>query len=148
MSERSLREKSPKVVRMLLSEGFNLVGAGRGRLVFGKPRSPVVFKVSWRLERTRKDMNEIEWKHYQNLSLDQKKLVVPLLDFYKLRDGNSVLVQARASPVDHPTVEERAAAKKIMETVRVSDHVPRNFGYYQGELRILDVDSPVKPCSS
>ena len=31
-----LEMKSPKVVGGLLAEGFNLIGAGRGRLVFGK----------------------------------------------------------------------------------------------------------------
>jgi hypothetical protein len=133
--------KSPKLVRRLLSQGFKLIDAGRGRLVFGKPESPLVYKVSWR---TKTDKNEIEWNHYQSLSADQKRLVVPLLEFHKLIDGNSVLVQARARTLNRPTAEETEAAKRIMEAVQVSDHVPRNFGYFQGQLRILDIDSPVK----
>jgi len=132
--------KSPRLVRRLLSQGFNLIGAGRGRLVFGRPESPLVYKVSWR---TRKDMNEIEWNHYQSLTAAQRKLVVPLIEFHKLIDGNSLLVQARAKTVAKPSAEETEAAKRIMEAVGVSDHVGRNVGYYRGKLRILDIDSPV-----
>ena len=109
-------------------------------MVFGKPESPLVYKVSWR---TKTDKNEIEWNQYQSLSADQKKLVVPLLEFHKLRDGNSLLVQARAKAVATPSAEETKAAKKIMEAVGVSDRVSRNFGYFQGKLRILDIDSPI-----
>jgi hypothetical protein len=29
-----------------------------------------------------------------------------------------------------------------MNAFGVSDHVPRNFGYFQVQLRILDLDSP------
>jgi hypothetical protein len=83
--------KSPKLVRQLLSQRFKLIDAGRGRLVFGRPESPLVYKVSWR---TKTDKNHVEWDKYQSLSPVQKKLVVPVLEFYKLIDGNSVLVQA------------------------------------------------------
>jgi hypothetical protein len=131
--------KSPKLVRQLLSQGFNLIGAGTGRLVFGKPESPLVYKVSWR---TKTDKNELEWNQYQSLSVDQKKLVVPLLEFHKLQDGNSVLVQARAKPVNHPSAEETKDANRLMEAVGVRAHVSRNVGYYHGQLRILDIDSP------
>ena len=93
-------------------------------------------------------MNEIEWKHYQGLTAAQKEMVVPLIEFIKLVDGNSMLVQRRAKPVKHPNVTELEEAKKIMEAVGVSDHVGRNIGYYEGKLRILDIDSPVRPCSS
>jgi hypothetical protein len=98
----------------------------------------MVFKVSWR---TRKDRNEIEWHHYQSLSAAQKELVVPLIGFCKLIDGNSVLLQARAETVNKPLADENKLAEQIMRTVGVLDHIPRNFGYYQGKLRILDVDA-------
>lgn len=104
-----------------------------------KPGSPLVYKVSWR---TKKDMNEIEWNKYQSLSAGQKKLVVPILEYHKLQDGNSVLIQARAKTVNQPTAEELADAKQIMAAVGVCDHVNRNVGYYQGKLRVLDIDSP------
>lgn len=133
--------KSPRFVNRLLAAGFSLLGAGRGRLVFGKPQSAMVFKVSWR---TRKDRNEIEWRHYQSLNAKQKELVVPLIGFCKLIDGNSVLVQARAETVNKPSADENKLAEQIMQTVGVLDHIPRNFGYYGGKLRILDVDSVVK----
>ena len=90
-------------------------------------------------------MNETEWLHYQSLGDDQKKLVVPVLRFYKLSDGNSVLIQASARTIHHPTAKQYAAAKKIIAKVGVHhDHVARNFGYYQGKLRILDIDSPLR----
>jgi hypothetical protein len=140
-----LEEKSPKVVRRLLAEGFALIGCGRGRLVFGKEDAPVIFKVSWRRERTGKDMNETEWKYYQSLSAPIKRLVVPIRGFYKLADGNSVLIQAAADTILHPTRPESLEALQIMESVGVKhDHVARNFGYYKGELRILDIDSPTE----
>jgi hypothetical protein len=41
-----------------------------------------------------------------------------------------------------PSAEETKDANRLMETVGVSDHVSRNFGYYHGQLRILDIDSP------
>jgi hypothetical protein len=105
----------------------------------------VVFKLSWRRERTKKDMNETEWKHYHSLTDAQRKLVVPVLGFYKLADGNSVLIQAVARAVQHPTPKQCDEAKRIIEAVGVlHDHVTRNFGYYRGSLRILDVDSPSK----
>ena len=63
----------------MLREGFNLIGTGRGRLVFGKPGSPLVYKVSWRKERTKVDMNETEWSYYNSLTTEQKELVVPLV---------------------------------------------------------------------
>jgi hypothetical protein len=76
-------------------------------------------------------------------------LVVPVLEFHKLIDGNSVLVQARANPVTHPTPEETNETNEIMKTIGVNDfvgnYVTRNFGYYHDKLRILDIDSPVKP---
>lgn len=141
----TLKEKSPKVVRQLLAGGFSLVGAGRGRLVFGKPGSPVVFKISWRLERTHADMNETEWNYYQSLPPEKKQRVVPIISFDKLSDGNSVLVQAAARTIQHPTVKQRAEAEKIIEALQVvHDHVARNFGYYRKQLRILDIDSPLK----
>src|SRR5271157_3710592 len=133
--------KSPKLVNRLLAAGYTLLGAGRGRLVFGKPERAMVFKVSWR---TKKDRNEIEWRHYQSLNADQKELVVPLLGFCKLIDGNSVLLQARAETVNKPSLDENKLAEQIMQNVGVLDHIPRNFGYYGGKLRILDVDSVVK----
>jgi hypothetical protein len=30
-----------------------------------------------------------------------------------------------------------------MDAFGVSDHVTRNFGYFQGQLQILELDSPV-----
>jgi hypothetical protein len=135
--------KSPKLVRRLLSQGFKLIDAGRGRLVFASPASPLVYKVSWR---TKTDKNQVEWDKYQSLSADQKKLVVPVLEFHKLIDGNSVLVQARAKPITHSTPEETAEANQIMKAIGVNDYVgdyaARNFGYYHDKLRILDIDSP------
>ena len=116
------------------------MGVGRGRLVFGSPDSPLVYKVSWR---TKTDKNEIEWNYYQSLSPDQKKQVVPLLELYKLIDGSSVLVQARARTIVKPSAAETEDANRIMEAVGVRDHVSRNFGYYHRKLRILDIDSPI-----
>ena len=107
--------------------------------MFGKPGGSKVYKISWR---TKTDMNEVEWNQYQSLSAAQKELVVPLLAFYKLKDGNSVLAQARAKPINHSTSKETTLALRIMNAVGVNDHVARNFGYYQGQLRILDIDSP------
>jgi hypothetical protein len=113
--------------------------------VFGKPGSPFVYKVSWRKERTKVDMNETEWNHYNTLTKEQRELVVPVLEFLKLQDGNSILVQARAKTVAKPSAEETMEANRIIEKVGVlHDHLTRNFGYYQGRLRILDLDSPLK----
>ena len=108
----------------MLSQGFKLIDAGRGRLVFGKQESPLIYKVSWR---TKHDKNQLEWDKYQSLSAAQKKLVVPVLEFHKLIDGNSVLVQARANPVTQPTPEETNEAYQIMKDVGVRDHVARNI---------------------
>lgn len=143
------KEKSPKVVRQLLAEGFNLTGAGRGRLVFGKAGSPVVYKVSWRKERTHADMNETEWQFYQSLTSEEKQLVVPIFNYLKLSDGNSVLIQAAAQVINHPTMKQQVEAERIMKVLQVAhDHVSRNFGYYHGQLRILDIDSPLKTPTS
>jgi hypothetical protein len=68
-----------------------------------------------------------------------------VLEFLKLQDGNSILVQARAMAIAKPSAEETVEANRIIEKVGVlHDHLTRNFGYYQGRLRILDLDSPLK----
>lgn len=141
----TLKAKSPKVVRRLLAEGFSLIGAGRGRIAFGKADSPIVFKITWRIERTHHDMNETEWNFYQSLPDAKARLVVPIFTFDKLIDGNSVLTQAAARIIDQPTMSEQAIAEKIMDTLQVAhDHIARNFGYYDNQLRIIDIDSPMK----
>jgi len=70
------------------------------------------------------------------------KLCVPILQYHKLIDGNFLPVQANAKAIVSPTPEETAKANQIMKELGVTDHVPRNFGYFQGQLRILDLDSP------
>ena len=84
----------------------------------------------------------VEWDKYQSLTAAQKKLCVPILQYHKLIDGNSLLVQANAKAIVSPTPEETAKANQIMKELGVTDHVLRNFGYFQGQLRILDLDSP------
>ena len=91
-------------------------------------------------------MNETEWNYYQSLPDEKKRLVVPIFTFDKLIDGNSVLTQAAARIIDQPTISEQAMADRIMDTLKVAhDHVARNFGYYNNQLRIIDIDSPIKP---
>ena len=109
--------------------------------MFSSPSSPLVYKVTWR---TKTDKNKVEWDKYQSLTAAQKKLCVPILQYHKLIDGNSLLVQANAKAIVSPTPEETAKANQIMKELGVTDHVSRNFGYFQGQLRILDLDSPVK----
>ena len=97
------------------------------------------------MERTGHDMNETEWDFYQSLPDAKARLVVPIFTYDKLIDGNSILTQAACKVVDEPNMSEQALAEKIMDTLQVAhDHITRNFGYYNNQFRILDIDSPIK----